>query len=174
MLHVVFSLLHVAKQHAASDLRCILHLAWVACCVSCCLFLHVASLLHGARFACCMPSVACCLCRVACCQLHPVRFAIIAAHWDSRCILHLSCCASHGVLTACLPRAAAAAPTDDGALAHARGAWVGTYPITVVPTSPKTASPTNAGKRCRYVRMRSAWRCSTSTGTHPLPHPSAA
>jgi hypothetical protein len=158
-----------------------LHLICVASCilpvlhVSCCLF-----------FACCISVARCPFCtlhadcgmlsvvQAARCLWHPVRFAIIAAHWDSRCILHLSCCASRGVLPACLPRAAAAAPTDDGALAHARGTWVGTYPITVVATSPMTAPPTTVGKRCRYVRMRSAWRCSTSTGTDPLPHPSAA
>ena len=35
-------------------------------------------------------------------------------------------------------------------------AWVGTYPITVVPTSPATAAPTIVGKRSRCVRMRSA------------------
>jgi hypothetical protein len=40
--------------------------------------------------------------------------------------------------------------------ALAGGAWVGTYPITVVQTSPTTASPTSVGKRSRYVRMRSA------------------
>jgi hypothetical protein len=56
----------------------------------------------------------------------------------------------------CFARAAAAAPTDDGALAHARGAWVGTYPITVVPTSPATAPLATVGNRSRGVRMRSA------------------
>ncbi len=35
-------------------------------------------------------------------------------------------------------------------------AWVGTYPITVVPTSPTTAPPAIVGKRSRCVRMRSA------------------
>ncbi len=35
-------------------------------------------------------------------------------------------------------------------------AWVGTFPITVVPTSPATASPTTVGKRSRCVRVRSA------------------
>ena len=34
--------------------------------------------------------------------------------------------------------------------------WVGTYPITVVPTSPTTAPPATVGKRSRCVRMRSA------------------
>ena len=45
----------------------------------------------------------------------------------------------------------------------AGGGWVSTYPITVAPaagltrppTLPTTAAPTNAGKRTRYVRMRS-------------------
>ena len=35
-------------------------------------------------------------------------------------------------------------------------AWVGTYPITVVPTSPTTAPPAIVGKRSRCVRMRFA------------------
>ncbi len=35
-------------------------------------------------------------------------------------------------------------------------AWVGTYPITVVPTAPTTAAPTIVGKRSRCVCMRSA------------------
>ena len=43
-------------------------------------------------------------------------------------------------------------------------AWVGTYPITVVPTSPATAAPTIVGKRSRC----------RSTCAHPLPRPSAA
>jgi hypothetical protein len=61
-----------------------------------------------------------------------------------------------------------------GWLAYTGGAWVGTYPITVVPTSPATAAPTTVGKRSRCVRMRSALRCSSSTCAHPLPRPSAA
>ena len=43
--------------------------------------------------------------------------------------------------------------------AYTGGAWVGTYPITVVQTQsrpPTTASPTIVGKRSRCVRMRSA------------------
>jgi hypothetical protein len=36
------------------------------------------------------------------------------------------------------------------------GAWVGTYTITVVPTSPATAAPTIVGKRSRCVCMRSS------------------
>jgi hypothetical protein len=56
----------------------------------------------------------------------------------------------------CLAHAAAAAPTNDGALAHLRGTWLGTYPITVVQTSPKTVSPTTVGKHSRCARMRSA------------------
>ena len=36
------------------------------------------------------------------------------------------------------------------------GAWVSTYPITVVPTSPTTAPPTNVGKFSRCVGTRSA------------------
>ncbi len=43
-----------------------------------------------------------------------------------------------------------------GWLAYAGGAWVSTYPITVVPTSPTTAAPTTIGKRSRCVPMRSA------------------
>ena len=53
--------------------------------------------------------------------------------------------------------AGAACPDQaTGWQALAGGAWVGTYPITVVQTSPTTASPTSVGKRTRYVRMRSA------------------
>ena len=40
--------------------------------------------------------------------------------------------------------------------AYTGGAWVSTHPITVVPTSPTTAPPTNFGKLSHYVRMRSA------------------
>ena len=40
--------------------------------------------------------------------------------------------------------------------AYTGGAWVSTYPITVVATPPTTAAPTNVGKRSRYVNMRSA------------------
>ena len=53
--------------------------------------------------------------------------------------------------------AGAACPDEaTGWEAYAGGAWVGTYPITVVPTSPTTASPTIVGERSRCVRMRSA------------------
>ena len=53
--------------------------------------------------------------------------------------------------------AGAACPDQaTGWQAYAGGAWVGTYPITVVPTSPTTVPPTNVGKRSRCVRMRSA------------------
>ena len=53
--------------------------------------------------------------------------------------------------------AGAACPDQaTGWQAYTGGAWVGTYAITVVPTSPTTASPTSVGKRSRYVRMRSA------------------
>ncbi len=55
--------------------------------------------------------------------------------------------------------AGAACPDQaTGWQAYAGGARVGTYPITVVPTSPtaaSTASPATVGKRSRYVRMRS-------------------
>ncbi len=40
--------------------------------------------------------------------------------------------------------------------AYTGGAWVGTYPITVVQTPPTTAAPTTVGKRSRCARMRSA------------------
>jgi hypothetical protein len=50
--------------------------------------------------------------------------------------------------------AGAACPDQaTGWQAYTGGAWVGTYPITVVPTSPTTAAPTTVGNRC--VRMRS-------------------
>ncbi len=53
--------------------------------------------------------------------------------------------------------AGAACPDQaTGWQAYADDAWVGTYPITVVPTSPATAAPTIVGKRSRCVRMRSA------------------
>jgi hypothetical protein len=39
---------------------------------------------------------------------------------------------------------------------YAGSGWVSTYPITVVPTSPTNAPPTNVGDLSRYVRMRSA------------------
>ena len=171
-----------------------LHLICVARCilpvlhaVSCRLFLHVV--ISVARCPFCTLHADCGMLSVmqaTRCLWHPVRFAIIVAYRDSRCILHLSCCASHGVLTACLPRAAAAASTDDGALAHARGAWVSTYPITVVATSPMTAPPTTVGNRSRYIHMRPDKGCSTHrrmrsaliepwgcrvTCAHPLPVP---
>jgi hypothetical protein len=53
--------------------------------------------------------------------------------------------------------AGAACPDQaTGWQAYAGGAWVGTYPITVVTTSPTTAPPANVGKLSHYVRMRSA------------------
>ncbi len=53
--------------------------------------------------------------------------------------------------------AGAACPDQaTGWQAYAGDAWVGIYPITVVPTSPATAAPTNVGKRTRCVCMRSA------------------
>ena len=53
--------------------------------------------------------------------------------------------------------AGAACPDQaTGWLAYTGGAWVGTYPISIVPTSPTTASPTTVGKRSRCVRMRGA------------------
>ena len=56
--------------------------------------------------------------------------------------------------------AGAACPDQaTGWQAYTGGAWVGTYPITVVPTPtrpPTTAAPTTVGKRSRHVRMRSA------------------
>ncbi len=56
--------------------------------------------------------------------------------------------------------AGAACPDQaTGWQAYAGGAWVGTYPITVVQTQtrpPTTASPTTVGERSRCVRMRSA------------------
>jgi hypothetical protein len=156
MLHVA-SCLCCMRQVSC---RLLLHVAYLFCTVpvlhvacrqrhaTCCCLLHVVCSLH---YMVSVSHVACLLrhatwCRLVCCLWHPGRFAIIAAHWDSRCILHLPCCASHGVLTACLAHAAAAAPTDGGALAHADDAWVGTYPITVVPASPTTAPPTTVGK----------------------------
>ena len=51
--------------------------------------------------------------------------------------------------------AGAACPDEaTGWQAYTGGAWVGTYPITVVPTPPTTASPTTVGNRSRHVRMR--------------------
>ncbi len=53
--------------------------------------------------------------------------------------------------------AGAACPEQaTGWQAYTDGAWVSTYPITVVPTSPTTAAPTNVGKLSRYIRMRFA------------------
>ncbi len=53
--------------------------------------------------------------------------------------------------------AGAACPDQvTGWQAYIGGAWVSTYPITVVPTSPTTAPPTNVGELSHYVRMRSA------------------
>ena len=53
--------------------------------------------------------------------------------------------------------AAAACPDQaTGWQAYTGSMRVGTYPITVVPTSPTTAPPTNVGKLSHYVRMRSA------------------
>ena len=53
--------------------------------------------------------------------------------------------------------AGAACPDQvTGWQAYTDGAWVRTYQITVVPTSPTTAPPTNVGKFSRCVRMRSA------------------
>ena len=53
--------------------------------------------------------------------------------------------------------AGAACPDQaTGWQAYAGDAWVGIYPITVVPTSPATAAPTIVGKRSRCVCMRSA------------------
>jgi hypothetical protein len=53
--------------------------------------------------------------------------------------------------------AGAACPDQvTGWQAYTDGAWVSTYPITVVPTSPTTAPPTNVGKFSRCVGMRSA------------------
>jgi hypothetical protein len=74
--------------------------------------------------------------------------------------------------------AGAACPDQaTGWLAYTGGAWVGTYPITVVQTQtrpPTTAAPTTVGERSRCVRMRSALRRSRSTCADPLPLPSAA
>jgi hypothetical protein len=53
--------------------------------------------------------------------------------------------------------AGAACPDEaTGWQAYAGGAWVGSYRITVVPTSPATAAPTTVGERSRCGRMRSA------------------
>ena len=53
--------------------------------------------------------------------------------------------------------AGAACPDQvTGWQAYTDGAWVSTYQITVVPTSPTTAPPANVGKLSHYVRMRSA------------------
>ena len=52
--------------------------------------------------------------------------------------------------------AGAACPDQaTGWQAYTGGAWVSTYPITVVPTSPTTAAPATVGKRSRCVRSRS-------------------
>ncbi len=92
--------------------RGMLHLICVAPCIlpvlhAACFVVSPFFFIFALCFALLLHSVCCILSVVqaARCLLHPVRFAIIAAIWDSRCILHLSCCASHGVLTACLPRA---------------------------------------------------------------------
>ena len=70
--------------------------------------------------------------------------------------------------------AGAACPDQaTGWQAYTGGAWVGTYPITVAPTSPATASPPTVGKCSRYVRIRSASEYRL-TCAHPLPRPSAA
>ena len=53
--------------------------------------------------------------------------------------------------------AGAACPDQaTGWQAYTGGAWASTYPITVVPTSPTTAPPTNVGELSHYVRMRFA------------------
>ncbi len=58
--------------------------------------------------------------------------------------------------------AGAACPDEaTGWQAYTGGAWVSTYPITVVPAAaqtrpPTTAAPTTVGERSRCVRMRSA------------------
>ncbi len=53
--------------------------------------------------------------------------------------------------------AGAACPDQaTGWQAYNGGAWVSTHPITVVPTLPTTAPPTNVGELSHYVRMRSA------------------
>jgi hypothetical protein len=56
--------------------------------------------------------------------------------------------------------AGAACPDQvTGWQAYTDGAWVSTYPITVVPTQtrpPTTAAPTTLGERSRCARMRSA------------------
>ncbi len=52
--------------------------------------------------------------------------------------------------------AGAACPDQaTGWQSYTGGAWVSTYQITVVPTSPTTAPPTNVGKLSHYGRMRS-------------------
>ncbi len=173
MLHVVFSLLHVAKLHAASDLRCTLHVASrilpVLHAVSCCLFLHVV--ISVARCPFCTLYAVCGMLRGAGCALPVASRPVCNNCRTLGFTLHLAFCVFHVAhRVVYLAHAAAAAPTDDGALAHARGTWVGTYPITVVPASPMTASPTTVGK----AAATSACAPPRSTCAHPLPHPSAA
>jgi hypothetical protein len=69
-------------------------------------------------------------------------------------------------LTRSTGNASAACPDQaTGWQAFTGGAWVSTYPITVVPTSSITASPTTVGKRSHYVHMRPDKGCSSSTPT---------
>jgi hypothetical protein len=118
MLHRLTGTLHVAGRMLHIPVACFTDVSHAARLVRCVLLLHVA---------------------------------IIAAYWDSRrilgCTSHLASCVFHVAhRMMCLVHAAAAASTNDGALAHARGAWVSAYPITVVQTPPMTVSPTTVGK----------------------------
>jgi hypothetical protein len=123
---------------------------------ACYLVQFMCSLLHSVRFACCMLH-SCLRCMHVAYSLHGPAHAlrtVIARCNDCRLLgftshigMHVASCVFHVAhRMVCLVNAAAAAPTDAGALAHGSGAWVGTYPITVVPASPMTASPTNVGK----------------------------
>jgi hypothetical protein len=153
-----FCMLHGVIACGSNMLQCcMLHATWCSLCavrcmlsvvrVACCIFACVACMLHIP--VACFTDVLRAARLVRCVLL--LHVAIIAAYWDSRRILgfklHLASCVFHVAhRMMCLANAAAAAPTDAGALAHARGAWVGTYPITVVPASPMTASLTTVGK----------------------------
>ncbi len=67
--------------------------------------------------------------------------------------------------------AGAACPDQaTGWQAYTGGAWVSTYPITVVPTSPATDAPTTVGERSRCAPPSGA----LGALAHPRPRPSAA
>ena len=67
--------------------------------------------------------------------------------------------------------AGAACPDQaTGWQAYKDGAWVSTYPISIVPTSPTTSAPTTVGKRSGYFRKRSAYGCSRSPASRARTH----